>query len=281
MKTTKCSKCESEIKNCNLEKHIKKCDGNGPKKRLIGCLYCNKTWEELGVVRSEKGNHTRWCLLNPKYEKYKQDLKDRDTVSLMKQGRIKKFGQESWNKGETKETSKSIKQGGEKLSARYKSGELISVCKNKPLTKEHKEKVSKGMRKAHKENRHPGYSFVNKNPERMSYPEQFVKNLFENANLFQQFNIEIHKPVGRYFLDFAFNDLKVDFEVDSQYHIKDQKAIEHDNIRNNFLIENGWSVYRIFWKEFVKNPKRELQKFINYLDHKDKPKLVTHLKGDV
>lgn len=276
MKVTNCDKCNTDIKNCNYKKHYKSCNGQGTKQKLLGCPHCRKTWLELNVVRSEKGNHTRWCVENPRFQEYKEDLKKRDTVSLMKQGKIKKYGQVSWNKGLTKETSKSVKRGAEKLKEKYKSGELVKLTKGKTLTKEHKEKVSLGMKKAHKEGRHSGYSFINKDPSRMSYPEKFLKKMFEEANLFKKFNIEIHKSVGKYFLDFSFTDLKIDFEVDSQYHIKDNIALNHDKERNEFLIKEGWCVYRIFWKDFLKQPEVEFNKFLGYLKNKERPKLITY-----
>lgn len=276
MKTTKCGKCGEDIKNCNFKKHYNSCKGKGVKRRLLECPHCKKTWEELNVKKSEKGNHTRWCLLNPKLQEYKDKLKSRDTISLMRDAKILKYGQISWNKGQTKETNEKIKKSGENLSKRYKNGELIGVWKNKKLSKEHKKKVSLGMKKAHAEGRHPGYSFINKDPNRMSYPEKHIKECFINEGLFDLFKIEIHKPVGKYFLDFSFSDLKIDFEIDSQYHISSREAIEHDIKRNNFLIKHGWKVYRIFWKNFLKDSKKEIKKFINYLNEKERINLITY-----
>ena len=276
MKTTKCDKCGEEVRNCNFKKHYNSCKREGVKKRLLECPHCKKTWKELNVKRNEKGNHARWCLLNPKLQEYKDNLKSRDMISLMRSAKILKYGQIGWNKGQTKETNQNIKKTGENLSKRYKNGELVGIWKNRNLSKEHKNKISSGIKKAHSEGRHPGYSFINKDPNRMSYPEKYIKECFVNEGLFNLFKIEIHKPIGKYFLDFSFSDLKVDFEVDSRYHISSKEAIEHDIERNNFLIKNGWKVYRIFWKSFLKNPKEEIRKFVNYLNEKEKVDLVTY-----
>lgn len=275
MKNTICDKCNKEISNCNYKKHNEKCNGKGPYCVTEKCNHCGASWEELGCKRNEKGNHTRWCLANPKLKQYKESLKTGSHFLAMKEAKIKKYGQESWNSGLTKDNSEKIRIQGERLSVKYKTGELVCQHKDKPLSKKHKENISNGMKRAHAEGRHPGYSFINKDPSRMSYPERFIKALFENANLFEQYEIEVHKSVGKYFLDFSFSDLKIDFEVDSQYHIKSEEAISHDRERNRFLIDNGWFVYRVFWKDFMKDPEKGLRAFINYLNIKEKPKLVT------
>jgi hypothetical protein len=68
MKTTKCDKCCSEIRNCNYKKHYSVCDRSGPYKPLTCCKWCNK----LFVDGENIPNHSRWCLQNPKSAEYKK-----------------------------------------------------------------------------------------------------------------------------------------------------------------------------------------------------------------
>ena len=73
-KKTVCNKCNTAISNCNYKRHSKRCDGS-KKQATKKCNHCGVSWEELGCKRNEKGNHTRWCLANPKLEQYKENLK--------------------------------------------------------------------------------------------------------------------------------------------------------------------------------------------------------------
>ena len=74
---------------------------------------------------------------------------------------------------------------------------------------------------------------------------------------------------GKYFLDFAFLELKLDLEIDGQQHFITKTAIEYDMERDNFLINSGWKVYRISWIELRKNPKVIFDNFINWLNDND------------
>ena len=43
-------------------------------------------------------------------------------------------------------------------------------------------KRSESMKKAHAEGRHPGWSFINSDPTRMSYPEKYIKKCLHQNN---------------------------------------------------------------------------------------------------
>ena len=69
MKTTFCTLCSTEIKNCNFAKHSKSCDGHGPfwKRPRLGssiglvCIFCAKESKNANGHR----NHERCCPKNP------------------------------------------------------------------------------------------------------------------------------------------------------------------------------------------------------------------------
>ena len=46
-------------------------------------------------------------------------------------------------------------------------------------------------------------------------------------------------PFGRYQLDFAIMDRKIDFEVDGDQHYLDPRIVESDKRRNKHLIDSG------------------------------------------
>jgi very-short-patch-repair endonuclease len=132
-------------------------------------------------------------------------------------------------------------------------------------TKEHRKRMSDKLKIAHKEGRHPGWSFINKDISRRSYPEAYIHTVLKNNKLFEQFTIIEKLSFGKYFLDFAIIELKIDLEIDGQAHFRTKEAIEHDKVRDKYLIEHGWKVYRIAWIQFCKNKENEIEELFNYI----------------
>lgn len=133
------------------------------------------------------------------------------------------------------------------------------------VTEESKKKISEAMKRAHSEGRHSGWSFINKDTNRRSYPEKFFNKGITNNIFFKQFTIIEKMPFSKYFLDFAIIEKKVDIEIDGSQHFSTDEAIEHDKIRDNFLNDNGWTVYRITWKQLSANPSKEIDDLIKFL----------------
>jgi len=77
----------------------------------------------------------------------------------------------------------------------------------------------------------------------ISYPEQFFMGVLMNNNISYQHN----KPVGKYFIDFAIVEKKIALEIDGKQHQYENRK-KSDEIKDKFLTENGWKVYRISWK---------------------------------
>lgn len=142
-----------------------------------------------------------------------------------------------------------------------------------PIMKEHmRTTLSKIMIEKVKNGTHKGWQSRNK----LSYPEQFFKKVFEERGLIDK--CRINDPINKrdlglndsnnYFLDFHFFDKKLDFEIDGKQHNQPDRRL-HDVERNDVLTKNGYIVYRIKWKsintekgrEYIKN---EINKFIQY-----------------
>ena len=64
---------------------------------------------------------------------------------------------------------------------------------------------------------------------------------------------EFELPVGRYNIDFALHDKKIALEIDGQQHTV-EKQKESDKKKDEFLIKNGWVVYRIPWVGYKTQP---------------------------
>lgn len=148
------------------------------------------------------------------------------------------------------------------------------ICKNllrKEIANdpEFKIKVSNGMKKTHATGNHPGWDHINKDKNRKSFPERFLSEVLRNNGIYDRFCIAEKLPVGKYFLDFAIIELKLDIEVDGEQHFRTENAIRHDKKRDEFTKSLGWKVYRICWKNFVNNTKQEIDELINYINDVD------------
>lgn len=188
------------------------------------CQYCNK---ECKNINSHKA-HERLCPLNP----------NRNYVSHT-------LGKTAWNKGLTKETDERVKQFGQTYSNRIKNKEISAPFAGKKHTDE--------WRKNHSELQKERYKgktiYATIREHRKSYAEQYFNEIFTNAE--KQYHVD------RYFLDYAWPDIKVYIEVDGEQHYT-KDGIEHDKIRTDFLIEKGWRLLkRIRWSEFQKLSKIE------------------------
>ena len=75
MQTQECLKCHFSfsLRGGNYGKHINKCVGLYPTHiKQECCRYCSKSFH--GMSPSETGNHSRWCVNNPKHQIYKEQI---------------------------------------------------------------------------------------------------------------------------------------------------------------------------------------------------------------
>jgi len=115
-------------------------------------------------------------------------------------------------------------------------------CKGHKNTEDIRKRISLGMKLAHKEGR--ASSWIGR--RKRSYAEQSWFNIFTQANL----KFDNNYYVQPYWLDFAWPEKKLYFEVDGQTHFTD-KGVEHDNKRTEFLKESGWTLIgRCNWSEY-------------------------------
>ena len=142
----------------------------------------------------------------------------------------------SWNKGLTKETDERVAKYCQTTRDRLDAGIIQPSMKGKHLSEEHKNKTSASMKKFFKE--HPDrVPYVLNHSSKESYPEKYFKAAFlaENFPVFIQ-----DKYVNGYFLDFAFDKLKLYIEVDGEQHYTDKKIVQHDLVRTANLNKTEW-----------------------------------------
>lgn len=112
----------------------------------------------------------------------------------------------------------------------------------------------------------------------LSYPEQFFKKVLDENGYEGRYRINF--PVKKsslgldcstnYFLDFYFEDLRLDLEIDGKQH-KYPERVKSDHIRDIVLKENGYKVHRIEWRsinkpegqEYIKEKIQELLKLLS------------------
>jgi very-short-patch-repair endonuclease len=131
---------------------------------------------------------------------------------------------------------------------------------------ERRRKISEKMKENFKNGKIKGWSFINENKNRRSYPEEFFIKVFENNGLYEKYTIKEKLPYGKYNIDFLIVDLKLIIEIDGEQHYKDDKAIEHDKIRDNFFLNEGFKIYRIRWKDVFSNTKKEINELLEFIE---------------
>lgn len=135
-------------------------------------------------------------------------------------------------------------------------------------------KIIRGKESANKiisEGRHKGWKTRNI----ISYPEKFFIKVLNNNNINYKHNYPVKQSdLGlnshyNYFLDFYLPEKNVDLEIDGKQH---HKRKESDKIRDEYLTENDYHIYRIKWKNI--NTKKgklyieeEINKFIKYYEN--------------
>jgi very-short-patch-repair endonuclease len=128
-------------------------------------------------------------------------------------------------------------------------------------------RISEGMKKCYSEGRHPGWSHVNLDKNRRSYPEKFFIEVFNNNLLYDKYVIEEKYPFGKYSLDFLFIDLGLVIEIDGSQHFRNIESIKHDIVRDEYLNKNGLKVYRIKWSDVCNNPKKEIEEMLFFISN--------------
>ena len=139
----------------------------------------------------------------------------------------------------------------------------VSVRGHK-VSEETKKKISEGMILAHKEGRANEWQ----GRRERSYAEQSWYNIF--ANDFGLETFENNFFVKKYWLDFAWIDKKIYFEVDGRAHFTEEGK-KHDIEREKFLIKEGWTLIgRCNWSEYQKLSKNEKEKYVKEIEYKIK-----------
>lgn len=100
--------------------------------------------------------------------------------------------------------------------------------------------------------------WMNCHSSKKSYPEEFFTKVIENE--FEDKNYEYNYSFFQYRLDFAWVEKKKCIEIDGQQHQTNPIQAQSDKRKDEKLLENGWQVLRISWKEMFNSPKEWIEK---------------------
>jgi len=222
-----CPICGRIISVSNFKLHISKCKGKIPIKidRYLNnkgeykCPYCDKIYKAGGIAghiwRHENPNARKnWS------EKIKQQYKDGKRKINNQHTHGREIGKIYVVKESTKEK---LRKSGTLKRHSDVTKQIIRKQKIK-LYQEQPDKIPFKM-----------YKYFEK-----SYPEKtFEHGLTSNTIT----NYVYDYKQGMYYYDFAIPDLKIDFEIDGDFHNKPERIIR-DNLRDEYTLKNGWTVIR-------------------------------------
>lgn len=134
------------------------------------------------------------------------------------------------------------------------------TSKNRQHTEETKKKLST-IRIQYLKQNPDKVPYVLNHSSRVSYPERYFDKIMKKTKL----NYTKELQINLYSLDFAFIDLKVDLEIDGDQHYLDQKIVESDKRRTEYLNNQGWKVIRVRWSDYKKLTLKDRKKFIKDL----------------
>lgn len=254
--------CKYCGKNCKTPAgkgiHERVCKLNPDRKPLIN----NGNYKHFHRIKKRAPYGTwycKWCQEHPIFETRRE---------LQKHNKeIHNFGPHSkngiaWNKGLTKETNESVAKAGKTLSESYAAGKFIPSQKGKVHTEEEKRKISASRKKYLQEHPDKVPYILNHHSKGDSYPERYFKHILNLNNII----FEQNYYQSGYFLDFAWPEYKIYFEVDGEQHYVDSRIVEHDKTRTEKLNNIGWRcIERIRWADYQKFTKTEKIEFINEL----------------
>lgn len=147
----------------------------------------------------------------------------------------------------------------------------LNCAKNRIITQETKDKISKSIQSNVKNGTHVGWQ----SRKIRSYAELFFENVLNNNNIKYNAEFKLNKRdlgfdnSSCYFLDFYLHEYNVNLEIDGKQHEYSERK-ESDKIRDEAIIKYGIFVYRIKWKNPYKNEeyiKNEINNFLIYLDN--------------
>lgn len=215
------------------------------------CPYCLREYSRKGIcthiwrAHDEKGKHH--------VEKIKDVFKNVVGVD----------GRTGWARSMKGKTYEEIfgKEKSDEIKNKIRNNENTKSFLGKHHSEETRKVISDKMKVAHAEGRawNIGKSRWNNEP---SYPEKFVMEVIANEFIDKQYKREL--PFSKYSLDFAWEHKKRVIEIDGEQHEREDYK-KRDEQKDKLLVESGWKVMRIKWKDMYKDTKTWIEKMKEFI----------------
>ena len=108
------------------------------------------------------------------------------------------------------------------------------------------------------------HGWMNCHSSNKSYPEEFFSKVIENE--FEDKNYEYNYQFFQYRLDFAWLDKNKCIEIDGSQHETSEQQKESDIKKDKKLLDEGWQVLRIKWKDLCNYPHIYIQIAKNFIN---------------
>jgi very-short-patch-repair endonuclease len=143
------------------------------------------------------------------------------------------------------------------------SGSKGKKFPGRKMSEDAKKKISAGMKKAHADGRahNIGMSRWNNEP---SWPEKWFMDVV--ANEFNDKNYTKEHPFYRFSLDFVWLHKKRVIEIDGEQHERFQEQKERDSQKDSLLVEEGYDILRMKWKDICNNTKSSILRMKEFID---------------
>lgn len=102
---------------------------------------------------------------------------------------------------------------------------------------------------------------------KISYPEKIFKERLEELGLNKHYLIIRERSVFPYYIDFAFENEKVAFEIDGDQHEWGEVKIK-DLEKEDKLKKEGWRIYRATAKQVLQNRDLVIQQLLEFIGDK-------------
>ncbi|QQV88996.1 hypothetical protein [Providencia phage PSTRCR_121] len=203
------------------------------------CKHCNEFFDTTNKPKGWMGNHSRWCIKNPKRPEYVK--KSKISVDAMNSAKIET--------GHLNQYTKGAKSGIKVEMTSETKRKISETSKGRLHSKETKAKISMKRKEwlTNNPDKHPWKT----NSKFKSVPCELLKHKFIKAGLkFEEEFQPIHTRL--YSADIAFLDKKIIVEVNGNQHYTDpSKKIlapyyreRHDDIKSS-----GWTIYEVHYSE--------------------------------
>lgn len=208
---------------------------------MLKCQYCSNEYSKYGIKRHENS-----CVKNPNLE----EIKKTDPWHLAMNAK-KGSGQNQWTKAKKTGQPYILSEESRKRMSKASSG--------RKHTDETKQLISKKRKEFLEQNPDMVPYKLNHYSKGQSYAEVYWQGILDSNGI----NYIAEYGISLYSLDFAIVDKKIDLEIDGDQHYLDERIVESDKRRTEYLESEGWTVIRIKWSDYQKLERNKKEQYVN------------------